>query len=890
MKKIISAILASVMLSASVQAFAKPLVHVSPWAYNDVEVFTSDGLLTPAFDEVYDYRNNITRGQFTELITNVMIKTGNLDQNFAAGYDYSLYSDIGTNIYYNAAIDYGLVNGEVVEYETDENGFPSPSVKRLYPDREITREDAAVIALRALERVQYSAAYYYSDPELVFSDKSSISSYARNAVARLSYSGIIGGMGDGSFNPKGNMTIEQAITMLYKLYVSLPSVPKPDGDGIDASTETTVQDYGNGYIETKFNNTLYVKNNSNSLAFDTDIYANIYCATASDGIVYSVAQTHSDNTDIFNVATGKLLNTIPYNTYKADSRYIYTKSARMGRMTFGLYGFDGREVLEPKYSLAEIDEYMSSGAITQYANAEADGWIYYSDFDDGGHMYKVDTNGNNKQKISNEDCYNLSYYDGWIYYSIKDENDGKLFCMKPDGTGVTHLSDYGLSEICDEFLYDGSGDRVAENDSLNKPYIFLIDYTSYVDTGIRKLYKVTHENDGTQKELVTDINIDYHEFYTDADGKNWIYFLDGDGINVEATTLEYYGGGSPLYRTDGDIVECIKEDVLMYNFEFMQSQDGEPLIRVMGENHQEELSWGAGGYYGGDGAEEVPSGVVGTYKTTVFDVDYIADINLNYIEDFKDGSPDSPNSSGGAYGGGSTNSNAPQVTTIEIPDEDESGNSTYTAYWEITIPAYVPFRMYFANADGNKIEIIPTGSIDSTRRYGDNLYFLVSDNILHTKRIEMHDMRTNERVTLLDNVVDEMLAMFNSSDYTPGYFNVADRNGNVWRCDMAKSIIKEIYPNSNSNRGGKTLALRPNSKTKSIIKVDESGYYCDIVTGVDPCYAIYVPNIQTIFVHGNSEYLPLTMGGSGSSIMAEYVSQVLSKPVRRSYSTYRISK
>lgn len=58
MKKLLCTILAAAMLSPCA-AYAREWVHVSEWAYNDVSVFTSEGLLTERFDSISDYRRNI---------------------------------------------------------------------------------------------------------------------------------------------------------------------------------------------------------------------------------------------------------------------------------------------------------------------------------------------------------------------------------------------------------------------------------------------------------------------------------------------------------------------------------------------------------------------------------------------------------------------------------------------------------------------------------------------------------------------------------------------------------------------------------------------------------------------------------------------------------------
>lgn len=83
-----------------------------------------------------------------------------------------------------------------------------------------------------------------------------------------------------------------------------------------------------------------------------------------------------------------------------------------------------------------------------------EGWIYYSSWTDGGHMYKIDTNGQNRQILSENDCYSEGYYplvhnDGYIYYSMRGENEGCLYRIKTDGTGEEKLTDMPVELISD---------------------------------------------------------------------------------------------------------------------------------------------------------------------------------------------------------------------------------------------------------------------------------------------------------------------------------------------------------------------------------------------------------------------------------------------------------
>lgn len=78
--------------------------------------------------------------------------------------------------------------------------------RRFGGDMSITREDMAVILLRMLQ----SAGIGIESGNVSFTDESDISDYAKDAVSVLNQMGMIRGVGDGKFDPKGITTRAQA--------------------------------------------------------------------------------------------------------------------------------------------------------------------------------------------------------------------------------------------------------------------------------------------------------------------------------------------------------------------------------------------------------------------------------------------------------------------------------------------------------------------------------------------------------------------------------------------------------------------------------------------------------------------------------------------------------
>lgn len=83
-------------------------------------------------------------------------------------------------------------------------------------DASLTREQAAVIAVRLLEKTGLlpEAA---EEVLTVYQDAASISAWARSAVAQMTATGLMGKTGAG-FAPQQELTLEQAIVLLVRLY------------------------------------------------------------------------------------------------------------------------------------------------------------------------------------------------------------------------------------------------------------------------------------------------------------------------------------------------------------------------------------------------------------------------------------------------------------------------------------------------------------------------------------------------------------------------------------------------------------------------------------------------------------------------------------------------
>lgn len=88
------------------------------------------------------------------------------------------------------------------------------------PDESITREEMAVILIRALrleDKAREKARELAGGDQSRFADGNSIASWARGSVELAAELGLIAGMGEGKFSPKTAVTRAQGATMLLRL-------------------------------------------------------------------------------------------------------------------------------------------------------------------------------------------------------------------------------------------------------------------------------------------------------------------------------------------------------------------------------------------------------------------------------------------------------------------------------------------------------------------------------------------------------------------------------------------------------------------------------------------------------------------------------------------------
>lgn len=180
---------------------------VSAWAVDPVNEADWAGLLMPILwiEHNYDLREKIDRAEFAFVAVRLYIE---MSQKTLTVPEDLPFEDVPED---HALVDYialahelGIVNG------TTDTTFS--------PDDLVTREQAAAM----LGRVYTALGGEIPEVEATaFADDAYVSGYAKSAVAFMNENGVIGGVGNNTFSPKGDATVEEALKIAVKMMNSL---------------------------------------------------------------------------------------------------------------------------------------------------------------------------------------------------------------------------------------------------------------------------------------------------------------------------------------------------------------------------------------------------------------------------------------------------------------------------------------------------------------------------------------------------------------------------------------------------------------------------------------------------------------------------------------------
>ncbi len=174
------------------------------WAKNDIEIMAAKHIANGVDDNNFLPDSQITRAEFAALVARALSLEEMSKDN--------VFKDVEAGKWYSESISKAFAANLI-------NGIDS---ENFAPNENITREQMAVIIAKAY-------AYYsgrsldsiVTTMEIRFTDEGEISDWARRNVIIANALGLINGNPDKSFNPKGNATRAQAISVIKRLMEKL---------------------------------------------------------------------------------------------------------------------------------------------------------------------------------------------------------------------------------------------------------------------------------------------------------------------------------------------------------------------------------------------------------------------------------------------------------------------------------------------------------------------------------------------------------------------------------------------------------------------------------------------------------------------------------------------
>ncbi|MCL2362149.1 MAG: S-layer homology domain-containing protein [Defluviitaleaceae bacterium] len=191
------------LVMALISPPAPNLETASSWARDSISLAVNRGLVPESLQS--NYRLTTTRAEFAAL---------------AAALYTSIAGDITGRVTFTDTTD---INVEKMAYL----GVVQGVGRNLFaPDREITRQEAAVFLMRLVNAIGHQLPHQAS----TFADNQNISSWAMEGVGQMQASGIMSGVSGNRFSPQGPYTREQSIVTMLRVYTviyELQPTPTP---------------------------------------------------------------------------------------------------------------------------------------------------------------------------------------------------------------------------------------------------------------------------------------------------------------------------------------------------------------------------------------------------------------------------------------------------------------------------------------------------------------------------------------------------------------------------------------------------------------------------------------------------------------------------------------
>ncbi|XEC94381.1 pullulanase [Paenibacillus tarimensis] len=177
-------------------------VPASHWAYPVIKALAAKHIVTGVTSSQFKPGNHVSRAEFTALLVRALGLKAEGGTSF---------SDVSADAWYApyvaAANHSGIVSGR--------------SVRIFAPDATVTREEAAVMVIRALQVKKGQRISESVGAATAFTDEVKISPWALRNVNAAAELGLIRGRAAGRFVPQGTMTRAESAQLIYNLLAEL---------------------------------------------------------------------------------------------------------------------------------------------------------------------------------------------------------------------------------------------------------------------------------------------------------------------------------------------------------------------------------------------------------------------------------------------------------------------------------------------------------------------------------------------------------------------------------------------------------------------------------------------------------------------------------------------
>lgn len=188
-----------VMVTPSTSSRFSDMDSYNSWAGASVEFLAAYGITTGTGDgATFSPASTLTRGDYILML----YRTFGFSSTTAAGN----FTDVAAGSYYAEALAHAKALG-IATAEADGS---------FRPNDPVTRQDAMVFLLRAMQAVNRSVPNAYDSYLSRFPDGASVADYARTAMAAMAQAGVIQGNEQGKLNPTGTLNRAEMAVILHR--------------------------------------------------------------------------------------------------------------------------------------------------------------------------------------------------------------------------------------------------------------------------------------------------------------------------------------------------------------------------------------------------------------------------------------------------------------------------------------------------------------------------------------------------------------------------------------------------------------------------------------------------------------------------------------------------